>query len=74
MEVGNFSYLTLPVNMEIKKYSLNIMNEDTQIVTSELKGQAGIICACLMARQRFLKKPLICSDHRNKSQVTYTYN
>lgn len=48
-------YLTLPVNMEIKKYSLNIMNEDTKIVTSELKGQAGIVGACLMARQRFLK-------------------
>lgn len=49
-------YLTLPVNMEIKKYSLNVMNEDTQIVTSELKGQAGIIGACLMARHNFLTK------------------
>ena len=47
-------YLTLPVNMGIKKYSLNIMNEDSQIVTSELKGLAGITGACLMARHRLL--------------------
>ena len=43
-------YLTLPVNMGIKKYSLNIMNEDSLIATSELKGLAGITGACLMAR------------------------
>jgi len=47
-------YLTLPVNMGIKKYSLNIMNEDSQIVTSTLKGQAGVIGACLIARRRLL--------------------
>lgn len=48
-------YLTLPVNMGIKKYSLNIMNEDSQIVTSILKGQAGVIGACLIARSKLLK-------------------
>ena len=47
-------YLTLPVNMGIKKYSLNIMNEDSLIATSELKGLAGITGACLMARYRLL--------------------
>ena len=47
-------YLTLPVNMGIKKYSLNVMNEDSQIVTSELKDQAGVIGACLIARQKLL--------------------
>ena len=47
-------YLTLPVNIGIKKYSLNIMNEDSQIVTSELKDQAGVIGACLIARQKLL--------------------
>ncbi len=47
-------YLTLPVNMGIKKYSLNIMNEDSQIVTSTLKGQAGVIGACLIARRKLL--------------------
>lgn len=49
-------YLTLPVNMGIKKHSLNIMNEDSQIVTSELKDLAGVIGACLMARHRLLSE------------------
>lgn len=47
-------YLTLPVSMGIKKYSLNIVNEDSKIVTSELKDQAGVIGACLMARYKML--------------------
>lgn len=47
-------YLTLPVNMGIKKYSLNVMNEDSKIVTSQLKGQAGVWGACLMARHRLM--------------------
>ncbi len=47
-------YLTLPVRMGIKKFSLNIVNEDSQIVTSSLKGLAGITGACLMARHRLL--------------------
>lgn len=49
-------YLTLPVKMGIKKHSLNIMNEDSQIVTSELKDLAGITGACLMARHRLLSE------------------
>lgn len=49
-------YLTLPVNMGIKKHSLNIMNEDSQIVTSELKDLAGVMGACLMARHRLLSE------------------
>ena len=49
-------YLTLPVRMGIKKFSLNIMNEDSQIVTSSLKGLAGITGACLMARYRLVNK------------------
>ena len=47
-------YLTLPVNMGIKKYSLNVMNEDSKIVTSVLKGVAGVTGACLIARYRLL--------------------
>ena len=49
-------YLTLPVKMGIKKFSLNIMNEDSKIVTSSLKGLAGIMGACLMARYRLLNE------------------
>lgn len=48
-------YLTLPVKMGIKN-SLNIMNEDSKIVTSSLKGLAGITGACLMARYRLLNE------------------
>ena len=48
-------YLTLPVRMGIMRYSLNIMNEDSKIVTSELKAKAGVLGACLMARYRLLQ-------------------
>ncbi len=49
-------YLIQPVKMGIKKYSLNLVNEDSLIVTSELKDQAGLIGACLMARYRTLSE------------------
>ncbi len=47
-------YLTLPANLGIKKYSLNIMNEDSQIVTSSLQDNAGVMGACLTARRKLL--------------------
>ena len=53
-------YLTLPARMGIKKFSLNIVNEDSQIVTSSLKGLAGITGACLMARHRLLNDSIKC--------------
>lgn len=43
-------YVTQPVRMAIKKYSLNLVNEDSRIVTSELKEKAGLIGACMIAR------------------------
>ncbi len=43
-------YVTQPVRMAIKKYSLNLVNEDSRIVTSELKDRAGLIGACMIAR------------------------
>lgn len=49
-------YLIQPVKMGIKKYSLNVVNEDSKIVTSDLKDQAGLIGACLMARYRTLSE------------------
>ena len=49
-------YLIQPVKMGIKKYSLNVVNEDSKIVTSQLKDQAGLIGACLMARYRTLSE------------------
>ena len=47
-------YLTQPVSMGIKKYSLNIVNEDSKIVTSMLKDKAGLVGACLVARHNIL--------------------
>ena len=49
-------YLIQPINMGIKKFSLNVVNEDSKIVISELKDQAGLIGACLMARHKLLSK------------------
>ena len=47
-------YLTQPVSMGIKKYSLNVVNEDSKIVTSMLKDKAGLVGACLVARHNIL--------------------
>lgn len=47
-------YLTQPIRMGIKKFSLNMVNEDSQIVTSNLTDKAGLIGACLMARSKML--------------------
>lgn len=49
-------YLIQPVKMGIKKYSLNVVNEDSKIVISQLKDQAGLIGACLMARYKTLSE------------------
>ena len=48
-------YVTQPVRMAIKKYSLNLVNEDSKIVTSELKDRAGLVGACLIARSTMFK-------------------
>ena len=47
-------YLTQPICMGIKKFSLNMVSEDSQIATSLLKDQAALIGACLMARSKIL--------------------
>ncbi len=47
-------YLMQPISMGIKKYSLNIVSEDSQIVPSTLQNKAGIVGACLMARHQYL--------------------
>lgn len=48
-------YITQPVSMGIKKYSLNIVNEDSKITTSSLKENAGIIGACMVARYKTIE-------------------
>lgn len=48
------AYLTQPISMGIKKFSLNMVNEDSQVAASTLKEHAGLIGACLMARSKYL--------------------
>lgn len=48
------AYLTQPICMGIKKFSLNMVNEDSQVAASTLKEHAGLIGACLMARSKYL--------------------
>lgn len=45
-------YLLLPVKGAVKKHSLNIMSKDTHIVLSKIKEKAGVVGACLTARDR----------------------
>lgn len=47
-------YLALPICMGIKKYSLNMVNEDSIVATSLLTDKAGMIGACLLARRKAL--------------------
>ncbi|MGN6419741.1 MAG: ROK family protein [Pseudobacter sp.] len=48
-------YILLPIKSAIKKYSLNLVNTDTQIRLSQLKEKAGVVGACLLARDRVLE-------------------
>lgn len=47
-------YLTQPICMGIKKFSLNMVNEDSIIATSALTDKAGLIGACLIARSKVI--------------------
>lgn len=48
-------YITQPVQMAIKKYSLNIVNEDSEVVTSILRERAGVVGACMVARYQVVR-------------------
>lgn len=48
-------YITQPIKTAIRKYSLNLVNKDSVIVTSKLKDRAGIIGACMLARSRMFE-------------------
>jgi predicted NBD/HSP70 family sugar kinase len=47
-------YLRLPIKSAINKYSLSLVNNDTDLKMSSLGNTAGIIGACLLVRNRFL--------------------
>jgi transcriptional regulator of PTS gene len=47
-------YILLPIKSAVKKYSLNLVNQDTEIKLSKLGDKAGAIGAGLFARERIL--------------------
>lgn len=47
-------YIGLPIKTAINKYSLSLVNNDTRLVTSQLGGDAGLLGACFLVRERFL--------------------
>lgn len=48
-------YITQSIKTAVRKYSLNLVNKDSVIVTSKLKDKAGIIGACMLARSRMFE-------------------
>lgn len=48
-------YITQPIKTAIRKYSLNLVNKDSVILTSKLKDRAGIVGACMLARSRIFE-------------------
>ena len=47
-------YIRLPIKSAINKFSLSLVNNDTQLVLSRLGEKAGIIGACLLVRNKLL--------------------
>ncbi len=47
-------YLRLPIRSAVNKYSLSLVNNDTELKISKLGEKAGIIGACLIARNKVL--------------------
>ena len=56
-------YISLPIISAINKFSLNLANKDSVITISKLKDKAGVIGACMLARNNYLKL----------SQIGYKY-
>lgn len=48
-------YITQPIKTAVRKYSLNLVNKDSVIVTSKLKDRAGVVGACMLARSRMFE-------------------
>ena len=46
-------YIQLPIQMAIKRYSLNLVNQDVRFKTSKLGANAGVIGACFIVRDKF---------------------
>lgn len=48
-------YIIEPVKNAVRKYSLNLVNRDSNIKLSKLKDDAGLIGACMAARSRIFE-------------------
>jgi glucokinase-like ROK family protein len=47
-------YIRLPIKNALNKYSINLVNKDTELRISQLGEDAGVIGACLLVRERIL--------------------
>ena len=47
-------YIRLPIRSAVRKYSLNLVNQDTEIKISKLGEHAGVLGACLLSRGKIL--------------------
>jgi predicted NBD/HSP70 family sugar kinase len=47
-------YIRLPIRSTLNKYSLSLVNNDTQLVMSKLHEKAGVTGGCLIARDKLL--------------------
>lgn len=47
-------YIMQPIKTAVRKYSLNLVNKDSSIRLSKLLGKAGVIGACIQARNHKL--------------------
>ena len=48
-------YLLQPIKTAVRKYSLNLVNQDTVFKISKLKDEAGVIGACMFARSKMFE-------------------
>ncbi|MDO6390073.1 ROK family protein [Pontibacter sp. BT731] len=48
------AYIRLPIKAAINKYSLSLVSTDTELRMSSLGRKAGVIGACLLARDKIL--------------------
>lgn len=49
-------YIIQPIKTAVKKYSLNLVNNDSVILASKLKDKAGVVGACMWARSRMFER------------------
>lgn len=47
-------YIRLPIKNALNKYSLSLVNDDTELKMSELGDQSGVVGVSLLVRERFL--------------------